>query len=1084
MAEGEQEQKVSPSEFMRILRPELYSDTSERTTYLLDTTTLEYCLETITARIQTHDFEIFCRKLCERTICPNLKPATGPEGGGDSKADTETIPVADEIARLTYVGNANAGQERWAFAFSAKKKWAEKIRNDVAGIVAMQRDYRKIYCVTAQFARAKVRARIEDELTKQYCVTVTILDRSWIVEQIVGSDRKDLAFNYLGVGQETLDARRLGPSDYSRSQQLSDIEKALANPAAFSGMELQRVTEALVAAKLSRSLERPRFETDGRFARAVRFAEQDGTYRQKLEARYEWIWTAFWWFDDISYLNNSYDVFEKLVIDTEHAKNIELLCNLAQLIFNSVINRHVTANEIKLAERIARLSDRLKSIAANNERPNNALEARTSQLIIEVNQSALRKDAQRLSLLWPEFSDVVKQARGLGEFSADRLTRMIEVFGNIAGNDPGYAKLVDEVATFVSERTGEAQGALVLLKRAQQLNFEDNFEMIRLLGKAARQLTKKEYADSLIEALQLLTLAYRSAGLLWAARATCIFAMASMFIEAEDGNDLPASIVPMVMMLAWVAVELRHLPDALEAIRLVRGCAARLPLDDASKGRIEKRLEEFDLILASQVLNFTAEELQQVIKLPDVLGGLGLLQSRNSLLYALGHETLLREEGSIPQEETPERVSELFDLLASQPGSSSLHGPVIFNEAEQQCFVSRVHGVRVSVLHPSSDVSVLAAEAVVGSIEALFATASELGAAAHTENFTVSIQESSEIQAPDFTLDPEEMTATVQWPAELIPATYERQEDVQKMLIGLASSIFAATCYVEDLRKTIEHLFENEAVLERIGMIMVVGNSRQRIFNRGMSRLGDWTRLAPSEYARKLSCPVITRRPLDTKDNNEEPSAASVRSDSFPMRDHRDLGVRSVIDVHLWNRAGWTGTAFAHWGSSYPPAVALMFTNEDAARKIFRRWRERLGEFDSQDEIYVAILRGISIENPAHYRVLITSRLPPENERSTDGTFMVVSRIQTMHAESDVNLNRFLNIYDRARAYLLLPAIFNGVGEPAFLPELAILKQELSVKNASEVNENDIEAMALGSVEYRSRFGAVGSGDTNSVMEP
>lgn len=58
---------------------------------------------------QTHDFELFCRKLCERTICTNLRPATGPEGGGDSKADTETSPVSDEISTLTFVGTANSG---------------------------------------------------------------------------------------------------------------------------------------------------------------------------------------------------------------------------------------------------------------------------------------------------------------------------------------------------------------------------------------------------------------------------------------------------------------------------------------------------------------------------------------------------------------------------------------------------------------------------------------------------------------------------------------------------------------------------------------------------------------------------------------------------------------------------------------------------------------------------------------------------------------------------------------------------------------------------------------------------------------
>jgi hypothetical protein len=177
-----------------------------------------------------------------------------------------------------------------------------------------------------------------------------------------------------------------------------------------------------------------------------------------------------------------------------------------------------------------------------------------------------------------------------------------------------------------------------------------------------------------------------------------------------------------------------------------------LPLDDASKERVVKRLAEFDLILASQILNFTSEELQQIVRLPDVLDGLGLQQSRSSLLYALGHEAVLREEGSIPQEETPESVAELFTLLASQPVSSNPHGSVIFNEADSQCLVSRVQGVRVAVHHPPSDVSVLAAEAVIGSIEAFFATAIELGAAAHTENFTVTLQESSEVDKPGFTI--------------------------------------------------------------------------------------------------------------------------------------------------------------------------------------------------------------------------------------------------------------------------------------------------------------------------------------------
>lgn len=1072
MAEGEKEKRVSPSEFMRQLRPELYSDTNDRTIYRLDATMLEYTLDSITARNQTHNFEIFCRKLCERTICPNLKPATGPEGGGDSKADTETIPVADEIATLTYVGEPNAGKERWAFAFSAKKTWADKARNDVAGIVETQRGYQKVYCVTAQFARAKDRARVEDELTKKYGLIVTILDRSWIVDQVIGGDRRDLAFNYLGVGQEIADSHRLGPADYSRSQRLEDIERVIGNPDAFAGMEMQRVTEALIAAKLSRNLERPRTETDGRFTRAVRLAERDGTFRQKLEANYEWIWTAFWWFDDVEHLNGSYDTFEKLVIDTDHAKNLELLCNLAQLLFNSVIHQHLTADEAKLEERIARLTDRLKTMMADDARPNNALEARTSLLVIEVNQAALKKDSQRLSSLWPQFSEVIKHAKGLGEFSAERLTKMIEVFGNIAEKDPGYTQLVDDVAAFVSERTGEAQGALVLLKRAQQLDFEDNFEMIRLLGKATRQLTKKEYADSLIEALQLLSLAYRSAGLLWAARASCIFAIASIFIEAEENNDLPASVVPTVMMLAWIAVELRHLPDTLEAIRLVRGCAAGLPLDEASKERVAKRLMEFDLILGSQVLNFTSAELQQVVRLPEVLDRLGLHQTRNALLYALGHEAVLREEGSLPKEETPESIAEFFTLLASQPASSNLRGPVVFNESDPQSYVSRVQGMRVVVHHQSSETSILVAEAVVGAIEALFATAPEVGAAAHTENFSIWAQESADVLEPDFTVDQEGMAAIVSWPAGLVPATYGRQDEVQRTLIGLAAAIFAATCFVQDMQQTVDRFFTNEAVLERVSMIVVAGNSRQRTFNKAVSKLSEWTQLATTSFSFEPSRPSIRRRALGSAEEDIDAAAGNRPNPSRP-KDHSDLGVRSVIDLHLWNRAGWTGVAFADWGPPYPPVIALMFTDEDAARKIFERWRERFGEIDKKGDIYIAIVRGISAEHPAHYRVLITSRLPSEDDRSGNLLLTVASRIQTMHAESDANLVRFLRAYEQSQTYLLVPAILRGKGSPQFLLELSILKRKLSVKTAPEVKEHDLEVMALGTEQYRDRFGGL-----------
>ena len=116
---------------MRMARPELFSDSGGRSAYRLDRAVFDHHLETLTSRNQHQAFELFCRDLCGRLICPNLKPATGPEGGGDSKADTETMSVAEEIKVLHYIGQPAAGQERWAFAFSAKEDWASKVRSDV-----------------------------------------------------------------------------------------------------------------------------------------------------------------------------------------------------------------------------------------------------------------------------------------------------------------------------------------------------------------------------------------------------------------------------------------------------------------------------------------------------------------------------------------------------------------------------------------------------------------------------------------------------------------------------------------------------------------------------------------------------------------------------------------------------------------------------------------------------------------------------------------------------------------------------------------------------------------------------------------
>lgn len=209
----------SPREFLRARRPERFSDSVVAPGPVLERQILEYHLESLTSRSQETDFEDFARRLAEREICPNLIPHTGPTGGGDSKVDTETYPVADGLlfAWYTSIGR-EAAAKRWAFAFSAKKDWRDKVKKDIAKIAATRRDYRKAFFISSQYISDKVRAKVEDQLRAKHKLDVRILDRSWILDRVFGNGMEDLAINALKLSPSLRKVVRRGPLDLQRER--------------------------------------------------------------------------------------------------------------------------------------------------------------------------------------------------------------------------------------------------------------------------------------------------------------------------------------------------------------------------------------------------------------------------------------------------------------------------------------------------------------------------------------------------------------------------------------------------------------------------------------------------------------------------------------------------------------------------------------------------------------------------------------------------------------------------------------------------------------------------------------------------
>ena len=314
-------QKIpTPREMMRDKRPYLFSDSEVDQTHSLPRATFEYHLETLTARKQEYEFEDFCRKLAEKELCPNLTIQTGPTGGGDSKADAETYPVAPEISERWWIGSPAAGNEQWAFAFSAKKDWKPKLKSDVKKLVETSRSYAVIYFVTNQFASDKDKSNLQDSLSKSHSCRIVILDRAWITEKVYANGHLSMAIDALAIeGAQAETIRKFGPKDAARSAELAELDKQIADTDRYLNARFQLASDCLHSAILARGLERPRAEVEARFEQAIRIADELGRTQQAMRIRYTLAWTTFWWFEDLPKFLTLYDEVESRLLQADQS---------------------------------------------------------------------------------------------------------------------------------------------------------------------------------------------------------------------------------------------------------------------------------------------------------------------------------------------------------------------------------------------------------------------------------------------------------------------------------------------------------------------------------------------------------------------------------------------------------------------------------------------------------------------------------------------------------------------------------------------------------------------------------------------
>lgn len=1061
---------------MRARRPELFSDTVFKEEYALDRSQFEFHLDTLTQRKEEIRFEHFCRRLAEKELCPNLLPQTGPTGGGDSKVDTETFPVAETIAERWYEGDPmRAAHERWAFAFSAKKKWRPKVKDDVHKIAATGRQYSLIYFMTNQAVRDRDRAAVEDALRKQWGIEIRILDRSWIIDKVAQNNRWDVVYQTLDIQQPRVESKSMpGPLDAERQRDLEELDRLIQDSARYQGSEYQLAEDCLQTALLARGLGRPRIEIDGRFDRAERIARNQGNMRQFFRILYQRAWTANWWFDDFTELDRLYKIAEPLVIDTEVVWDLEKLVNLWQVGTTWRQIKPILSDQEDWASHSAKLREALLRHAADLTKPTSALWARTEMLLMDLTEAVNHRE--RLPSLLTSISGILKDADGHPDYPVEPIVQIIQELGRVVGDDETYDGLIEEVIQFQAKRVSKAeQGRIRLERGSQKLGAGKTYDAIDQFAKAQSLLAQEENKCEFVRALAGTALGYEAAGLLWAARANLVVALDRTLYEYFHDGQIPPQALPLLRKLVWVELQLGRIPCVLIWVEWLCLVSHTLKLDGDVRKKVEEEFYLMDTILGILILRTRYDDWSSLDRVAGLLERFSLLMSRGAALFSLGHEDKFRSE----YKETGD-LDQFFSLWLNQPAADDLPTEAQWLLCGTVAMRTSILGSEIELVAENHATSMLLGEAILAFMEAFLSTVIKLrGHYSARPYLKIEIRQSGNATIP-FIYEVEEdecgETKIIITHPKVSASVLVQDSGCQEALIRLLAE-FIRQLQITFSLESLEGLFAKDRAQDRAYWTSLSPIALTNVLtDKPKYHIEDWMdeslteslvplRTTPWKATTKPATPADKKiaAPLTFADG--PPPAGFFGVDGLK---HRDLQILSPINMALWDKARWRGLGFAALPGNPPiPELILIFEDSEAGAKIFRGWQKRLGKADQDEWIGLTLITGIDSSHPSYYRLAIgVNEEYFTHMNKPKGPFALVYRMQDMTPVDSTNIDRFLFFYKKAGRYRLTYNLLAPTQPISpYANNIFLEKRRLRIVPAWQIGHNDPTCAALKGID-------------------
>ena len=609
------------------MHPEQFSDSQVVQKGQLDRSFLDFYLDSLTSRNMDKQFEDFCRHIAENEICPNLLPQTGPTGGGDSKVDSETYPVSENLAELWFFGNGNklAAEERWAFAISAKKDWKSKVKLDVAKISKVEderhRGYKKVFFMSNQYISDKKRAEMEDELREEYGIDVRILDRTWILDKVFSSQKNiDVTVHSLELSNSFLDEVQTGKRDFERKKQLEEIENRLKEVLIKYSEKVKLVQKAVV---LGRELEFPKDQEMGLIDRSIRISKEYGNKVDLAYAYYEAAWTVYWWYTDLNNYYSYYKEYEKIALEEN---NVNLFANLIILWMNLLKLSIENTNTIQIEFHTEKITEKYIKYTEDISKPNTALEAKAAYFYVRL---FLKEDINNIVT---DMIEILDEGTGHIDLSLDQLQHFILEFPPLEKADR-YDELFEKMILVMGKQEQKTEVAIMLAKKGHSIKDKKPYEALAYFSRTLLSFYNEGNKQHLISVLFEMAEIFEDIGLYWASRNFYYFVFCLCLNQYMKFGTVSSKLFLSAYMLKYVELRLGHILYAIGFNALEKIALACYPKE---VNESEKQEDIFDYLLALQILKTKYSEINNIEQLPAYLNKERLYFSEVFAKYMLG----------------------------------------------------------------------------------------------------------------------------------------------------------------------------------------------------------------------------------------------------------------------------------------------------------------------------------------------------------------------------------------------------------------------------------------------------------------